>query len=205
MMFRLLSGMSISEGFLLKALLIGLVALPFYFLNPFVPVLVMLGFMVRAILEAYLPTHGIYVIYRTYGSDFLSILRQLDTFIFMVLNGINFIALAVLHIGKPGISLELVFSQIVYFNGVLVWSLIYTQTMAVYSFYSGQPRLLGSGWVLLSTVFVLVLGALAWIVVGFEHFTWSLLAWFMLLGLWYFLPMKVAGYMNKNYMPNDPY
>lgn len=203
MIFRLLSGICISEGFLLKVILSGLLALPFYFLNPFVPVLVMFGFTMRAILEIYFPTYGMYVIYRIYGSDFLAILRRLDTFAFIVLNGFNFFALAVLFMGKPGLPLELVFSQIKFFNWVLVWSLTYIQTLAVYSFYSGQPWLLRSGWVLLSTVFVVLLGASAWIVAGFEHLTWFLLSWIMLLGLWYFLPMKLTDYMNKNNMLDD--
>lgn len=197
MMFRLLSAMSISEGFLLKSLLAGLVAVPFYIYNPFVPVIVLLGLMMKAILEAYFPTEGVYVNYRLYGSNFLGIIRQLDALVFMVLNGLNFMGVIVLLVLNPAFSLGMVFPQTVFFNGVMLWILIYTQTLAVYSFYSGRPEVLRSVWVLLSGVLVICLGCLFWLWVGFEQVGSCLILGLALLSFWYFLPMQLAARMNK--------
>ncbi|MCC5938954.1 MAG: hypothetical protein JJU34_16875 [Lunatimonas sp.] len=197
MMFRLLSAMSISEGFLLKSLLVGLVALPCYLVNPYVPVIVLLGLMMKAILEVYFPTEGVYVNYRLYGNNFLSIVRQLDALLFMVLNGLNLMGMAVLVALNPALSFGMVFPQTGFFNGVMVWILIYTQTLAVYSFYTGRPEVLRSVWVLLSGVLVMCLGYLFWLWVGFEQVGRCLILGLALLSLWYVLPMQLAARMNK--------
>jgi len=197
MMFRLLSAMSISEGFLLKSLLVGLVALPCYLVNPYVPVIVLLGLMMKAILEVYFPTEGVYVNYRLYGNNFLSIVRQLDALLFMVLNGLNLMGMAVLVALNPALSFGMVFPQTGFFNGVMVWILIYTQTLAVYSFYTGRPEVLRSVWALLSGVLVMCLGCLFWLWVGFEQVGRCLILGLALLSLWYVLPMQLAARMNK--------
>lgn len=197
MMFRLLSAMSISEGFLLKSLLVGLVALPCYLVNPYVPVIVMLGLMMKAILEGYFPTEGVYVNYRLYGNNFLGIVRQLDVFAFMVLNGLNFTGVVVLLVLNPAFSFGMVFPQTVFFNGSMLWILIYTQTLAAYSFYSGRPEVLRSIWALLAGVFVMCLGCLFWLWVGFEKVGRCLILWLALLSLWYFLPMQLAARIKK--------
>ncbi|WP_228693582.1 hypothetical protein [Lunatimonas sp.] len=189
--------MSISEGFLLKSLLVGLVALPCYLVNPYVPVIVLLGLMMKAILEVYFPTEGVYVNYRLYGNNFLSIVRQLDALLFMVLNGLNLMGMAVLVALNPALSFGMVFPQTGFFNGVMVWILIYTQTLAVYSFYTGRPEVLRSVWVLLSGVLVMCLGYLFWLWVGFEQVGRCLILGLALLSLWYVLPMQLAARMNK--------
>jgi hypothetical protein len=197
MTFRLLSDMCIAEGFLHKVGLVGLITLPFYLLNPLIPVLVLLMFMMRVILESYFPTHGIYVIYRTYGSNLLMIFRQLDIFSITVLNIFNFIALSLLFMVKLEFSLKLIASQIVFFNGILFWSLTYAQTLAIYSFYIGNPRLLRKGWVLLLSVFVVFFGALAWVVGGGEYLPFSIIGCILGFIFWYFLPLKFEFVMKK--------
>jgi hypothetical protein len=135
--------------------------------------------------------------YRLYGTNFLGIVRQLDTLVFMVLNGLNFMGMAVFLALNPTLSLRLVFPQTMFYNGVMLWILIYTQTLAVYSFYSGRTEVLRSVWVLLAGVLVMCLGCLFWLWVGFEQGGSCLILGLALLSFWYFLPMQLAARMNK--------